>query len=221
MIRFPSRFRRLDEILGDLPIEDPLLLTELDGYLTGIAVCPEAILPAEWMPLIWGGGYGEGAPFEDPIDVQLFADMVLARYNDILRDLGRGKLRPIFDIDERNGDVLWEMWVGGFGMGTGLRADIWSAVAQGDDAEIVAAWSCMQTLADIASNETTLTSMEVNALCDVAPGLISEQVTRLFAVAAARGSLAPAPATRPLKVGRNEPCPCGSGKKNKRCCGAD
>ncbi len=22
----------------------------------------------------------------------------------------------------------------------------------------------------------------------------------------------------PPKVGRNEPCPCGSGKKNKRCC---
>ncbi|MGH7408031.1 MAG: SEC-C metal-binding domain-containing protein, partial [Candidatus Methylomirabilales bacterium] len=22
------------------------------------------------------------------------------------------------------------------------------------------------------------------------------------------------------KVGRNDPCPCGSGKKHKRCCGA-
>jgi len=25
---------------------------------------------------------------------------------------------------------------------------------------------------------------------------------------------------RPIKVGRNEPCPCGSGRKWKRCCGA-
>lgn len=24
---------------------------------------------------------------------------------------------------------------------------------------------------------------------------------------------------KPRKVGRNEPCPCGSGKKYKRCCG--
>jgi uncharacterized protein len=23
-----------------------------------------------------------------------------------------------------------------------------------------------------------------------------------------------------VKVGRNEPCPCGSGKKFKRCCGS-
>ena len=28
------------------------------------------------------------------------------------------------------------------------------------------------------------------------------------------------PATRGAKVGRNDPCPCGSGKKHKRCCGA-
>ena len=26
--------------------------------------------------------------------------------------------------------------------------------------------------------------------------------------------------TRVRKVGRNAPCPCGSGKKYKRCCGA-
>jgi tetratricopeptide (TPR) repeat protein len=33
-----------------------------------------------------------------------------------------------------------------------------------------------------------------------------------------RGSPAPAPVTR-QKIGRNEPCPCGSGKKYKKCCG--
>jgi uncharacterized protein YecA (UPF0149 family) len=27
--------------------------------------------------------------------------------------------------------------------------------------------------------------------------------------------------TRGLRVGRNEPCPCGSGKKYKRCCLSD
>ncbi len=28
----------------------------------------------------------------------------------------------------------------------------------------------------------------------------------------------PAPLVRGAKCGRNEPCPCGSGKKYKRCC---
>jgi tetratricopeptide (TPR) repeat protein len=34
-----------------------------------------------------------------------------------------------------------------------------------------------------------------------------------------RGATSPAPITR-QKIGRNEPCPCGSGKKYKKCCGA-
>ena len=29
------------------------------------------------------------------------------------------------------------------------------------------------------------------------------------------------PITRPGRPGRNEPCPCGSGQKYKRCCGRD
>lgn len=28
------------------------------------------------------------------------------------------------------------------------------------------------------------------------------------------------PAARGASVGRNDPCPCGSGKKHKKCCGA-
>jgi hypothetical protein len=30
---------------------------------------------------------------------------------------------------------------------------------------------------------------------------------------------APSPTTSPPNVGRNQPCPCGSGKKFKNCCG--
>lgn len=30
----------------------------------------------------------------------------------------------------------------------------------------------------------------------------------------------PTPLKSPVKVGRNEPCPCGSGRKYKKCCGA-
>jgi SWIM/SEC-C metal-binding protein len=30
----------------------------------------------------------------------------------------------------------------------------------------------------------------------------------------------PTPLRNPVKVGRNDPCPCGSGRKYKKCCGA-
>ena len=33
------------------------------------------------------------------------------------------------------------------------------------------------------------------------------------------GSVQPTPKRAPAKVGRNDPCPCGSGLKYKKCCG--
>jgi uncharacterized protein len=213
MARLPSRFRRLDEILADLPMEDPPLLTEVDGYLTGIAVSPAPIPPDEWLPPIWGGGYGEAAPFEDPLDVQLFAEMVRARHGEILRDLGRGKLQPIFDVDERNGDVLWEEWIEGFAVAMDLRPEAWAALADASDPAIAAAAAYLRMLAEVTDGSTTLDSIEINAICDAAAGSIAAQVSRLH-----RPAEAPPVSARPAKTGRNDPCPCGSGKKYKRCC---
>ena len=212
---FPSRFRRLDEILGDLPIEEPMLLSELDGYLTGIAVCPATIAPDEWLPPIWGGVVGEAAPFDDPIDAQLFADMVIARHAEILRELGRGKPKPLFDVDERNGEVLWDGWVDGFAMASRLRPESWSVEDEGGAIGL----ANLRLLADIANERSALTSVEINAFADDAPAAIGVSVKTLYdcrarTIGASAGAAAPV-----AKVGRNDPCACGSGKKSKRCCG--
>ncbi|MGH7163747.1 MAG: SEC-C metal-binding domain-containing protein, partial [Planctomycetota bacterium] len=37
-------------------------------------------------------------------------------------------------------------------------------------------------------------------------------------VRALRDAFNPKPIRAPSRVGRNDPCPCGSGKKYKRCC---
>ena len=220
MAKLPSRLRRLDEILYDLPVGDAMLLSELDGYLAGIATSPEPIVVGEWLPVIWGGLYGEAAPFEDPIDSQVFADMVVARHAEIVRDLGRGKLQPIFDTDERDREVLWEIWIAGFGEAIALREAAWRAIASGADAAASAAVIYLLALTEIAANQSPLTSIEINAISDAAPIAIPEQVARLYA-ALAHGRETPAATAAPAgKVGRNDPCPCGSGKKSKKCCGA-
>ncbi|WP_230483834.1 UPF0149 family protein [Sphingomonas sp. Leaf21] len=102
----PSRFRRLDGALADLPVEEPMLLTELDGFLIGLIVCPEPIPADEWMTVIWGVEVDGVPPFDDPLDVQWFVKAVAARRDAIARDLSRGKLQPILDVDERDGEVL-------------------------------------------------------------------------------------------------------------------
>ena len=215
MHEFPSRFRRLDEILGDLPIDEPMLLSELDGYLSGIAVCPAAIPPEEWLPPIWGGVDGETAPFEDPIDAQLFADMVTARHAGILRELARGKPKPIFDVDGCHGEVMWDGWVDGFAMATQLRPESWSVEDEGG----VRCLAHLRLLAEIANERSSLTSIEINALAYDAPAAIGLSVKTLYDYRARMTGTSPGAAMPVAKVGRNDPCACGSGKKSKRCCG--
>lgn len=221
MRQLPSRLRRLDDALAALPLDEPMLLTALDGFLTGILVSPDLIMPAEWLTIVWGSDEGGVAPFDDPLDVQWFADAVMARYNEIVRDLGRGKPQPIFDIDERNGHVLWELWVDGFAEAMEMRPESWAALADGDDLDTADALSGLSMLIAVARNESPLDSVQINALEDQAPSDLVDAVVRLYAARLRNGgtpSAAPI-GGRAVKVGRNEPCRCGSGKKSKRCCG--
>lgn len=220
MRHLPSRLRRLDDALADLPLDDPMLLSELDGFLTGLALSPEPIMPGEWLTVIWGSDEGGIPPFEDPLDTQWFADAVLARYHEVVRDLGRGKPQPLFDIDDRNGDVLWEDWAEGFAEAMALRPESWAALAEGEDRDAAEALARMTMLIAVARNESMLDSMEINAMQERVPAELIESVVRLHAARSRIGGALPAPSigARSAKVGRNEPCPCGSGKKSKRCC---
>lgn len=198
-----------------------MLLTQLDGFLSGVLVCPDLIMPREWLQNVWGRDEGGVAPFDDPADVQWFADAVMARYDEIGRDLNRGKPQPIFDVDERNGDLLWELWIDGFAEAMELRPDSWAALANGEDLDAAGALSRMSKLIAVARNQSELDSVQINALQDQAPSDLMDDVLRLHAARLRNDgvtSMSPINA-RSIKVGRNEPCRCGSGKKFKRCCG--
>ncbi|PTQ65866.1 uncharacterized protein C8J45_101725 [Sphingomonas sp. PP-CE-3G-477] len=198
-----------------------MLLTELDGFLTGIVVGPDRIPPSEWLQGIWGIDDGETAPFEDPADVQWFVDAVTARCTEIVRDLGRGKPQPIFDVDERNGEVLWELWVDGFSEAMALRPDSWAMLAAGADHDAADALARLSSLIAIAHDESPLDSIEINVVNDRALADLNDSIVRLYAArirAGELGSMTPLPPTA-TKIGRNDPCRCGSGVKSKRCCG--
>jgi uncharacterized protein len=41
--------------MSDHVPDDCMDLSDLDGFLTGVVVGPELILPSEWLPVVWGG----------------------------------------------------------------------------------------------------------------------------------------------------------------------
>ena len=44
-----------DYLMSDHAPDDGMGLSDIDGFLTGVVVGPELILPGQWLPVIWGG----------------------------------------------------------------------------------------------------------------------------------------------------------------------
>src|SRR5215471_18012836 len=69
-------------LMSDHSSPSSMMLSDLDGFLTGIAIGPELVLPSEWLPLIWGG---EAPEFADENEAKAVLGAIMSRYNEILR----------------------------------------------------------------------------------------------------------------------------------------
>ena len=219
MSELASYLDELDQLLLDQG-EDWMLLTQLDGYLAGILVSPDLVPPGGWLEHIWAGDDGAGLPhFEKMEDFQHIIDLIIRYYNDVLASLAQpGSYEPLFDIDTRNDDVLWELWVEGFVQAMDLAPDGWKRIAVSGDAGCKAALKGMAKLHAIANGEAQLSHGKVAQWTREAPDLIPIWVETLHAWRLENDPSRPS-SPRHGKVGRNDPCPCGSGKKYKKCCG--
>jgi uncharacterized protein len=217
------RLKLLEKQLASLNDNEAMLLTELDGFLAGILVCPDLIMPGEWLPMVWGGMNKEAAPvFENTKQVEQLVELIMERYNAVAADLQRGfgHYEPLFDVDTRHDEVLWEIWIDGFDTALQLRPEAWAEL-RASDADTCGALAGLVALVQIGRGESTLPKEQVDDLTAKAPDLIPHYVETLNAWRVSQQVAGQVRAETPNfgKVGRNEPCPCGSGKKYKRCCG--
>ena len=225
MTSLPRYLQQLDAKLSALGTTDsePMLLTELNGFMAGILVCPHLVMPREWLPVVLGQEDGSLGAFDDEKAVQETVKLVLEHYNAVSRDLhGRHNgYRPVFDVDERHDETLWELWASGFGRAMAMRPESWAAITQTDDQGAMLALAGMTALVSIADDETGTAYEEekIAALTEEAPDLIPEWVEALNLWRLQHTTDQATMPVKSVKVGRNEACPCGSGKKYKKCCG--
>ncbi len=218
-----AQLAKLEERLLALPAEnDGMLVSELDGFVAGLIIGPEIIMPGEWLPEVWGDD--QTPNFANLEDASATLDAVMAHYNRVA--LGLAKAVPayeaLFDRDPINGELMWELWITGFQRAMQLRSDLWRDLIECDDKEVVASMRLIAGLCDVGTGQSKLAAATIAQLQDIALQTIPDVVLTFNAhtkrrVAPANRSAVPSGAG---KVGRNAPCPCQSGRKYKKCCGA-
>ena len=121
-----------DYLMSDHAPDDSMGLSDLDGFLTGIVVGPELILPSEWLPVIWGG---EGPQFQTEDEMRTVLGTIMGRYNEIVACFNGDpdEFDPIF-WEGPEGEVIASDWAGGFLDVVALRPEAWKPLMDDDDA---------------------------------------------------------------------------------------
>lgn len=220
------RFEDLEDfLLSDRAPESSMLLSDLDGFITGLAVSPVAIMPSEWFAEIWGQ---DGKPeFVDNDEATRVASTILRRFHENCEALDTGRedaLNPIYWISP-DGTRIAADWAEGFMDAMRMRPDAWQPLFQDSHAILNLAPILSLTQDENGNLAHELQNPDIAEIHANAPDLIPEAVIRIdrfwrqrHGDHASRPSQNVQPVPR-QKVGRNELCPCGSGKKYKKCCG--
>jgi len=222
----------LERALASRP--DALGYCELAGFFFALACAPQLVKPSEWLPVALGG-----APPESGEEARRLIELVMALYNHInLQVLEREPSLPaavevrLAPMENFGPHAPLGRWAAGFGAGQLFVEEIWQPfVDEGADAETIdATLGRINVALSFFTNRelagTWLQSMPANPTLEEGARRALEAVDVSMKALAELGrgleERSNAEQTAPprrAKVGRNEACPCGSGRKYKHCCG--
>jgi len=220
----------LDAILtSDAVSEDCMDVSELHGFLTALVTGPSTVLPSEWLPVVWSEP--EGPVFESEQDAARIIGLIFRLLNSIAATLEESpeKFLPVL-YEEKNEEGKPELnakgWCQGFLMGPRLREKDWEPLLEDRECGIllvpILALESKEAMEELlaGSDEPKLTREEFLAMIPLSVAALQEYWRGRRT---SRGGGLKVNVSRPgrrARIGRNDPCPCGSGKKYKKCCGA-
>ncbi len=206
---------------------------ELEGFLFTVVSAPELIPLSDWFPIVFGE---QEIDYASSDEAQEIIGQIMVLYN----TTNAAVLDPPTRLPEDcplHDDVLANLedeaplaqWSRGFLRGHQWLEALWEDLPEelADELDAI-----LMALGFFASRETAegfhaeaITSEQsfkamADAMHRVVPSAVAQyaHMGRSMATVLAERDT-DAPATHDVKVGRNDPCPCGSGKKSKKCCG--
>jgi uncharacterized protein len=210
---------RFDEdaepVSGDEGIID---VSELDGLLTAVVSSPVMIMPSHWLPAVWG----DYPPvFETDAEVERVFSLMVRHLNGIAATLmnSPAEFEPLFEFREVDGQefTIVDEWCEGYLRGIELAQELGANLDAASE-ELLTPIRAFTEASDWPGHDLPDFVDTVKLQQSIAPN-----VRALHAYWLERRVDPVPPGSRPYqrstpRVGRNDPCPCGSGKKFKKCC---
>lgn len=210
--------------------ESSMSVMSLNGFFSALAIHPVTVMPNTWLPWVWDiSGAGRQPEFASQQDVEKGMGLLFTYFNAVARQLtddpeGYEPLYEELEIEPDEDRMLAaEDWASGFMLGAMIVEAVWSRTFADEDGRLVLApFAMMSGLFDEAAggDEEQLAKMKEELVDELGLSVLDlqefwmpwrqEYLTRQDTVRPERAA---------VRIGRNELCPCGSGKKYKQCCG--
>lgn len=193
-------------------------LEMLDGYFTALAIGPAIVPPDEYLAAIWGDDDSATCTWDDEAQATEVKALLARHLSAIaIRAKADAPHRPL--LADYGDDETGSEWAGGFMIGVDVRGKEWEPMW--DDPRGEEILFTIAALNDYGAGDEGRADIPPLSK-DARTHTVTQLPVVLKRIAAFwrdpdRRFRGPPP-VRVTKVGRNDPCPCGSGKKYKKCC---
>ena len=222
-----AELERLTAVLKRFGDKRAMNLEQLDGFLSALICCPDLVPPSEYLPEIWG----DDVVLEDRLPakpvLEDFLSLIMRHWNAIVDTLQSDDVYMPLLLEDENGDWHANDWATGFLRGMNLRKEHWAELL--DDEKHGGSLVPIFALAHEHSPDPAMRPYKEPVSAELRETLIvgaAAGMNKIYHYFEAQRLLENDPLGNMTtfrrampKIGRNEPCPCGSGKKFKHCCG--
>lgn len=211
-----SELDRLAAFLGEFP--GAMNLESLDGFFSALVCAPDRVPMGEVISQVWG----EEAEFASDEEAEEITSLLMRHWNTITRALNGNDLYFPILLEDAAGNAPANDWAQAFCRGMDLSGGGWIQLL--DDEE---EGGCIVAILALAHEHHPDPEMRPGIIDAERRGkMVAAMVAGLKQIHAyfaphrrAKATEAAATHRRTVpKVGRNDPCPCGSGRKYKHCC---
>ncbi len=214
-----------DFLMSDAVSDQTMSIDMLDGYLTAIVIGPTTLQTSQWFPGIWGPRAEDAPAFADMDEAKRIMGLIIDYYNDLIGGFEEEANEPLlaYSREEDREYLDGEGWAYGFMQGLALCRPDWQALF--DDSQGVKWLKPIRLLGAEDLSEEELLLIETPEQREELALQIEASLVEIHRFwlphrkAVHEINLAGTYHRDHPKIGRNDPCPCGSGKKYKKCCG--